>query len=95
MRPRALRRPPSRRQVSPQLPGPRPPHEALQDPWLVGRTPGQLATQLRPAHPNRPEPRGPDRRRHLTPPLGLRLRPRRGAGQAGAGFVSKGGERRS
>lgn len=59
----------------------------------MGRTPEQLATRLRPAHPDRPEPRGPDHRRHLTPPLGLRLRTRRGAGRAGGGGVASRGRR--
>lgn len=63
---------------------------------VLERTPGLLATRLRPAHPHRPQPRGPDHRRHLTPPLGLRLRPRRGAGRAGAGgSLAEGGEGRS
>ena len=89
-RPGAFRRPLSGRQLLPPLPGPRPPSQALQALRRAGRTPGQLATRLRPAHPNRPEPRCPDLSRHLTPPLGLRLRTRRGAGRAGAGLASRG-----
>lgn len=84
---RALRRPHTQRLPWPPLPDPRLPRYDLQARWRTGDPRRQLATRLRPAHPARPEPRGPDRRRHLTPPLGLRLRPRRGAGRTGAGLA--------